>query len=127
VLYDNLGILAFPPQYSSTNDVGSGNNPSPGDPNFLTNGGLPKGTGTLATFATIADQQAATAAYVPNQKLPYAETWTLGVQHVFHKDYTAEIRYVGTRGIHLPTQNQYNVQPKTDATHYLPTYISSAP
>jgi hypothetical protein len=34
---------------------------------------------------------------------------------------------VGTRGIHLPTQNQYNVQPKTDATHYLPTYISSAP
>jgi hypothetical protein len=127
VLYDNLGILAFPPQYSSTNDVGSGNNPSPGDPNFLTNGGLPKGTGTLASFDTIADQQAATSAYVPNQKLPYAETWTLGVQHVFAKDYTFEVRYLGTRGIHLPTQNQYNVQAKTDATHYLPTYISSAP
>jgi hypothetical protein len=127
VLYDNLGILSFPPQYSSTNDVGSGTNPNPGDPSFLTNGGLPKGTGTLASFATIADQQAATSAYVPNQKLPYAETWTLGVQHVFAKDYTFEVRYVGTRGIHLPTQNQYNVQPKTDATHYLPTYISSTP
>jgi hypothetical protein len=127
VLYDNLGILSFPPQYSSTNDVGSGNNPSPGDPNFLTNGGLPKGNGSLATFDTIADQQAATSAYVPNQTLPYAETWTLGVQHVFAKDYTAEVRYVGTRGIHLPTQNQINVQSKTDATHYLPTYISSTP
>jgi hypothetical protein len=127
VLYDNLGILAFPPQYSSTNDVGVSPSPQPGDPSFLTNGGLPKGTGTLATFDTIADQRAATSAWVPDQKLPYAETWTLGVQHVFAKDYTAEVRYVGTRGIHLPTQNQINVQPRIDATHYLPTYISSAP
>jgi hypothetical protein len=127
VLYDNLGILSFPPQYSSTNDVGVGNSPNFGDPNFLADGGLPKGTGTLATFDTIADQQAATSAYVPNQKLPYAETWTLGVQHVFAKNYTAEVRYVGTRGVHLPTQNQINVQSKTDATHFLPTYISSTP
>ena len=127
VLYDNLGILSFPPQYSSTNDVGSGTNPNPGDPNFLTNGGLPAGNGSLATFATIADQQAATSAYVPDQKLPYAETWTLGVQHVFAKDYTVEVGYVGTRGIHLPTQNQLNVQTKTDATHFLPTYIGETP
>jgi Carboxypeptidase regulatory-like domain len=127
VLYDNLGILSFPPQYSSTNDVGSGTNPNPGDPNFLTNGGLPAGNGSLATFDTIADQRAATSAYVPDQKLPYAETWTLGVQHVFAKDYTAEIRYVGTRGLHLPTQNQYNVQPRADADHSLPTYIGQTP
>ncbi len=125
VLYDNLGILSFPPQYSSTNDVGTGNNPNPGDPNFLKDGGLPKGTGTLATFSSIADQRAATSAFVPNQKLPYAETWTLGVQHVFAKDYTAEVRYVGTRGIHLSTQNQLNVQPRVDATHNLPTYLSA--
>ena len=141
VLYDNLGILSFPPQYSSTNDVGSGNNASPGDPNFLANGGLPHGNGSLATFCKsgtgpgtnvpcvndIAAQQAATSAWVPNQVLPYAETWTLGVQHVFAKDYTAEVRYVGTRGIHLPTQNQINVQAKVDAAHHLPTYISSTP
>lgn len=146
VLYDNLGILSFPPQYSSTNDVDATENPVPapnqaGYANFLANGGLPHGTGTLATFCVsgtgpgtgvpcqtdIAAQQAATAGYVPDQKLPYAETWTLGVQHVFAKDYTAEIRYVGTRGIHLPTQNQINVQSKIDATHYLPTYIGSTP
>jgi hypothetical protein len=125
VLYDNLGILSFPPQFSSTNDVGNVGSPQPGDPAFLANGGLPHGTGTLATFATIQDQQAATSAFVPDQKLPYAETWTLGVQHVFAKDYTAEVRYVGTRGIHLPTQNQLNVQSKTDATHYLPTFLTA--
>jgi len=127
VIYDNLGILSFPPQYSSTNDVGSGANPQPGDPNFLKDGGLPAGTGTLATFDTIADQRAATSAYVPDQKLPYGETWTLGVQHVFAQDYTFEVRYVGTRGIHLPTQNQLNVQPRVDADHNLPTYLDSTP
>jgi len=127
VLYDNLGILSFPPQYSSTNDVGAGNNPAVGSPNFLTNGGLPAGNGSLATFDTIADQRAATAAYVPDQKLPYAETWTLGVQHVFAKDYTAEIRYVGTRGLHLSTQNQLNVRPRADAEHSLPTFIGETP
>lgn len=130
VLYDNLGILSFPPQFSSTTDVGSGGPcgtttcPNPGDPNFLTNGGLPPGTGTLATFPTIADQQAATSAYDPNQTVPYAESWNLGVQHVFAQKYTAEIRYVGTRGIHLPTQVQINVEPRTTAANQLQTYMA---
>lgn len=125
VLYDNLGILSFPPQYSSTNDVGGANNPSPGAPNFLANGGLPAGTGTLATFANVEDQRAATSAYVPNQVLPYAETWSLGVQHVFARNYTAEVRYLGTRGIHLPTQNQLNIQDRVDPQHSLPTYLAA--
>ena len=125
VLYDNLGILSFPPQFSSTHSVGDSGQPQPGDPNFLAKGGLPKGTGTLATFASIADQRAATSGYVPDQKLPYAETWSLGVQRVIANNYTAEIRYVGTRGIHLSTQDQINRQPRIDSTHYLPTYLQA--
>ena len=126
VLDDNLGLLTFPPQFSSTNDVGAGNNANPGDPNFLADGGLPHGTGTLQTYATIADQRAATSAWLPiHQKLPYAENWTLGVQHVFHHDYTAEVRYVGTRGIHLPTQIQANVQPRVTAANQLVTLMSA--
>jgi Carboxypeptidase regulatory-like domain/TonB dependent receptor len=131
VLYDNQGLLSLPPQFSSTNTVGDGNtyngkpNPAVGAPNFLANGGLPAGTGTLQTFTSVALQRAATAAFVPNQVLPYAETYTVGVQHVFHSDYTAEIRYVGTRGIHLPAQIQINKQPKVDATHFLPTLYAT--
>ena len=125
VLFDNLGILSFPPQYFSTNDVGSGSSPAVGSPNFLKNGGLPAGTGTLATFATIADQRAATASYVPDQKLPYAENWTLGVQHVFAKNYTFEARYVGTHGVHLPTQIQLNVAPRVTAENQLATYLQA--
>lgn len=139
VLFDNLGLLSFPPQYSSTNDVGFGNNKSPGDPNFLADGGLPKGTGTLATFCQdgtgpgtgvpcvpdIAAQQAATSAYMPNQVIPYAETWSVGIQRVFARNYTAEVRYVGTRGIHLPTQVQINVQAPVTAANQLPTLLNS--
>ena len=131
ILDDNLGLLSFPPQYSSTNDVGSGANPNPGDPKFLAKGGLPHGTGTLNTYpntpAGLAAQRAATSAYLPIQQItPYAETWTLGAQHVFKSVYTAEVRYVGTRGIHLPTQDQINVQPEVTPANQIPT-LSSAP
>ena len=44
VLYDNLGILSLPPQYSSTQDTPS-ETTAPGfaAPDFLANGGLPPG------------------------------------------------------------------------------------
>jgi hypothetical protein len=138
VLYDNLGTLSNPPQFSSTYDVGVSPSPSAGALNFLSNGGLPHGTGTLATFCepgtgsgttpcvvNVAAQQAATSAYIPNQTLPYAETWSVGVQHVFHRDYTAELRYLGTRGIHLPTQTQMNITPCVTAANQLPTFMST--
>ncbi len=41
VLFDNLGTLSFPPQLSTTQDVGTGLAPAVWRPNFLKNGGLP--------------------------------------------------------------------------------------
>ncbi len=71
-------------------------------------------------------QRNATSAYLPTKQiLPYAETWTLGVQHVFKSVYTAEVRYVGTRGIHLPTQDQINVMPEVTPANQLPTLMSA--
>jgi hypothetical protein len=118
VLYDNIGLLSFPPQFSSTEDVNVANS----TPNFLAQGGLPPGPGTLLTFPTVAAQRQATSAYLINQKLPYSEQWNLSVQHVFLKNYTAEVRYVGTRGIHLPIQVQLNRQAIVTPTHFLPTF-----
>jgi hypothetical protein len=131
VLYDNLGLLAVPPQFGGTCDVLQSVNGSGGcnwsDAAFLANGGLPAGSGSgLKTFASIADQRAATANFLPPvQKLPYSETWTLGVEHVFNKKYTAEVRYVGTKGIHLPVQQQLNVQPKVTSSLFLPTFLTT--
>lgn len=130
VLYDNLGLLAVPPQFGGTCDVLLSTKGAGGcnwsDAGFLANGGLPAGTGTgLKTFADVADQRSHTANFLPPvQKLPYSETWTLGVEHVFNKKYTAEVRYVGTKGIHLPVQQQLNVQPQVNANNFLPTFLT---
>jgi hypothetical protein len=121
VIYDNLGLLSFPPQFSSTEDVNTANS----TPNFLAKGGLPPGTGSLQTFPTIAAQRQATSSYLPDQKLPYSEQWNLSIQHVFLKDYTAQISYVGTRGIHLPMQIQLNRQAITTVTNHLALFLAT--
>ena len=116
VLYDNIGLTVTPPQFQTTENVTL----SASTPSFLANGGLPAN----ATFPTLAAQRAATTGYIPDQILPYSEQWTLGVQHVFHKNYTAEIRYVGTRGVHLDVQDQLNIQSPVTAANQLPTSLT---
>jgi hypothetical protein len=126
VLFDNLGTLSFPPQLSQTQDVGIGAAPAAGAPNFLANGGLPPGKGSV-TVLDAATARADTAAYLPDQVTPYAETYTLTVQRTIGSAYTAEIGYEGTRGIHLPTQDQINIQPKVTANNQLPTFVNGTP
>lgn len=112
VLYDNLGILSAAPQYQITEDVPSYTTLTTG---FLAGGGLPE----HSTFSTLAEQRAKTTSYVPDQKLPYAVNWSLGIERTFGPNYTAEVRYVGNHGVSLPTQNRINVQNGTTATNQL--------
>jgi len=90
--------------------------------NFLGNGGLPN---TPVTITDPAVARQATSAYIPNQTLPYSETFTAGIQHIFANKYTVEARYVGTRGIHLPVQTRLNAQSPVSPTSYLPTFTSN--
>ena len=62
----------------------------------------------IPTFATVDDQRAATAAYVPDQKLPYAETWSLGVQRELTGNWIVDVSYVGSKGTKLFLQEDYN-------------------
>ena len=127
VLYDNIGILALPPQLSTTVDVTNNGNTSAGAPGFLAGGGIkPNATGTPnPCFASPTALRGCTSAYIPNQKLPYSIQWNLGVQHVFHKDYTFEARYLGTRGVHLDVQQRINKLAVVTATNSLPTYLTA--
>jgi Carboxypeptidase regulatory-like domain len=122
VLFDNIGISSLPPQLSTTIDcapVGAYPCTAP----FLASGGILPGPGGIVSYPSLAAQRAATSAFIPvNQKDPKTIDWTLGVQHSFWKDFTAEVRYVGTRGIHLPAQIQLNTQPVVTSTNFLPTY-----
>jgi hypothetical protein len=129
VLYDNLGILSLPPQLSGTVDCAPYTTvPDTGCPvngSFLASGGIPPSTG-IVTFPDVATQRFFTANHVfVDQLSPKTISWTLGVQHTFAQDYTVEVRYLGTRGIHLDTQQRINVQPKVNSTDFLPTYTSN--
>ena len=54
-------------------------------------------------------------------------TWNLGVQHEFAKDYTLEVRYVGTKGVHLLEQTQLNRLSLVNGTDSLPTFLQHPP
>ncbi|MCI0387752.1 MAG: carboxypeptidase regulatory-like domain-containing protein, partial [Acidobacteria bacterium] len=65
------------------------------------------------------------SAFIPDQEVPYSINYTLSFQRQFQRDWSVELRYLGTRGIHLLTQNRINVQNKVSPTlGGLPTFFS---
>jgi hypothetical protein len=123
VVFDNIGLTAYPPQLSSTFDASL--NPTLWHAPFLANGGIAPGSVAIGANLDQADARNDTSSYIPDQRLPYSLQWNLGVSHVFKNDYTVEIRYVGTKGVHLLTQDQINnINPPVTATRNLPTYLS---
>jgi hypothetical protein len=119
LVYSNLTSNAAPPYFQQTNDCpGSKCSPT----GFLASGGLP---GTAVPLPT--DPKGALgpiASYTFGGKRPYGLTWTLGVQHVFAKNYTLEVRYTGTRGVHLWNQTRLNVGAEVNAANFIPTFFS---
>ncbi len=118
-VFDNVGTNARPPQATAT--VDSSPNAYPNG-NYLASGGIHPDA--VAGTLTAAQAKAATSAYLPDQKMGYAITWNLGIQHVFHKDYTFEARYIGNRGVHLLFQNQINRAPLVTPSTNLPLFYS---
>ncbi len=118
VLVDNFGLLTLPPQDTTTVDV-----PGLNQQGFLANGGIPPSASTAAL--TQAQARAGTSGYVPNQVRPESLQWNIGIQHVFHENYTFETRYLGTRGIHLPVQAQLDRIPAVNGSNALPFYTTA--
>ena len=121
-IFDNLYILSNPPQLQQTNDVDTTLPPTPG---FLASGGLPDSPVAI-TDPVVARQN--TGAFIPDQEVPYSLTWTGSYQRQFGTDWSFEARYVGTRGIHLLSQNRINRQAKVapeDGRPGLPTFLTA--
>jgi hypothetical protein len=120
-IFDNLYILSNPPQLQQTNDVDT----SFTTPNFLANGGLPD---TPVAITDAATARAQTGSFIPDQEVPYALTWTGSYQRQIGEDWSFEARYVGTRGIHLLTQNRISSQARVspeDGRAGLPTFFAA--
>ena len=123
VIFDNVGSTAYPPQLSSTYDANT--YPNIFKTPFLANGGIRPGSLSGGGDLNQADARQATSSYLPNQIPPSSVQWNVGVQHVFHTDYTLEVRYLGSHGYHLITQNRLNIQDKVTPDRYLPTYLQA--
>ncbi|MGH9942671.1 MAG: carboxypeptidase regulatory-like domain-containing protein, partial [Pyrinomonadaceae bacterium] len=117
-IFDNLYILSLPPQAQQTIDVTG----PPYAPNFLANGGIPN----VLVPTGNNPARAATSSFIDDQEVPYSLTYTLSFQRQFFKDWSMELRYLGTRGVHLLTQNRTNVQARVspeDGRPGLPTFF----
>ena len=117
VIFDNIYILALPPQFNQTIDVG------PGIPNFLANGGIKPILQAAGTNAAAA--RASTSAWIADQQVPYSITYTASVQREFGQTWGLELRYLGTRGVHLLTQNRINIRTPVTDTKNIPTFFTT--
>jgi hypothetical protein len=115
--FDNLGTLSKPPQLEQTVK----DDPTEDVPNFLAGGGI--NPSRRPASLTPEEAKAATSTYIPDQNLPYAIQWTLGIQRVFKQDYTLEVRYLGTRGVNLYTQHWLNIISPVQPNRSLPTFL----
>jgi outer membrane receptor protein involved in Fe transport len=125
VLFDNIAILSLPPELTTTADITDSQFASlTQGPGFLAHGGFSPST-VVTGQLTPAQARANTSGYILNAELPYAIQWNAGIQHVFKQDYTLEVRYLGTRGVHLPMQQQINkASPVTSATN-IPAFLTA--
>ncbi len=118
-IFDNIGNNVRGPQAISTYTV-----PASTATGFLANGAiLPSASVVLPV--TPAAARAQTTGWLPDQKLGYAVNWNFGVQHSFAKDYVVDVRYLGTRGVHLLLQTQLNRLPLVTPTNSLPVYLEA--
>jgi outer membrane receptor protein involved in Fe transport len=117
-IFDNIALNIRPPQVNSV--VNSTVTDTPG---YLANGGILPGATPAGLTATQA--RSATSGWLDNQKLGYAINWNFGVQHVFGKDWMVDVRYLGTKGVHLLMQTQLGRAAVVTDTNNLPTYLQA--
>ena len=114
VVFQNLPLLQLPPQLQTEmNPAIACGGPAPPawcgtGMDFVGTGGLPSFLPTICS--TAAECRSLTQSFIPDQVAPKTLTWSLAVQREFFKDWSVELRYVGTRGLSLPVQTRRNAQ-----------------
>ncbi len=118
VLYDNLGILSLPPQVQQTCDTQSPSQCLTTQLQLLAHQ-LPGQRRSAATAGShhrsVGCTCSAPALTSPTRRCRTRRPGRPGIQHIFANKYTLEVRYVGTRGIHLPVQTRLNAQAPVSA------------
>jgi hypothetical protein len=104
--YQNLTLLNLPPQIQvELNFAVAQASFGTSATNFLRNGGLPN---RLPPTNTAALARRSTSSRISDLISPYSLAWTLSYQREVAANTGLEIRYLGTRGRHLPIQVRRN-------------------
>jgi Carboxypeptidase regulatory-like domain/TonB dependent receptor len=129
VTFQNLTTLQLPPQFQvEQNDVITCSGLAGSPPAWCASGtGFLAGGGLLTRLAppqSVAEARAATGSLIVDTVQPKILTWTLGIQRELLRDTSLELRYLGTRGTHLPVQARLNTINAFDAgVEPLPTFF----
>jgi len=120
----NLVLTSLPPQFQQTLTAAAANAAFGLDPAraFLQSGGIPN---QLIPLTDANSARAATNAYVPDQTSPISMSWSLAYQREIMPNTVLEVRYLSTRGRHLPVQLRLNAPAVIDSAMVLPTYLST--
>jgi hypothetical protein len=116
-VYQNLGATTLPPQFSTAIQA---HVERPNQPDFLAGGGI---TGEPRPVTSPETARRLTTSYVPDQIRPYSLVWNFGIQRVLRQDYTVEVRYLGSRGVHLGYQVNLNRPPGETAERSLTLFL----
>ncbi|MGD0942292.1 MAG: TonB-dependent receptor, partial [Terracidiphilus sp.] len=110
VVRGGFGIF-FDPEFTNitTNDADSAPNVAAGEIQ-QTNTVIGNATGLLATISPQVSQFSTVDAPVNNLTSPYSEEWNLGVERVLPGQIALSITYVGSRGVKLFANQQYNYE-----------------
>jgi hypothetical protein len=121
-IFDQFYASSRPPQLGQTLNIESLITQTPG---FFASGALPNVGPVTGNDAAAARR--ATSSFIPDQEVPYSISWSLGLQRQLLSDWSLEVRYLGTRGVHLLTQNRINRIGKVGALGRsgLPTFFSA--
>lgn len=121
-IFQNLNLLQLPPQFQQELNLDSARALGVDDFNFLRDGGLPS-TPIPPTTPLSARQN--TGGHILDQRFAEIYSFTLGFQRELPGNMAMEIRYLGTRGRHLPIQARAD-QPIVDpATLVIPTFFTT--
>jgi|GEM_PF-383402 len=121
-VFDQFYSSSQPPQLAQTLSI---SDLTAQTPNFLGGGAIPSVSPPAADDAAAARR--ATSSFIPDQEVPYSLTWALSFQRQFMTHWSLELRYLGTRGVHLLTQNRINRIGKVGVAGRpgLPTFLSA--
>jgi hypothetical protein len=90
---------------------------------FLSGGGLRSNFDNGGNL-TDAQMRAGIHSWFGDQDLPYVMQWNFGVQQGLWRNVSAEVKYLGHRGVHLPVFSQFGALNTMGADSSLPLFFS---